>query len=408
MDRVVVPHQVRDAGLRQQPRGNLSDLYPRWLGAKELLLNGRDPYSADVTRDIQIGYYGRPLESTRGDDPKDKAGFAYPLYVAFFLAPTVHYQFALIQRIFFWLLASITAASVILWLRLLKWELSPFAQTSLVALSLCSIAGIQGLKLQQMSLLVGGLLALAVALIVSNQQWIAGVVLAVSTVKPQLVVLFLLWLAIWTVGDWRRRYRWGISFSISMAILVSLPEWYLPHWLPRFWHAIRDYQHYTGAASVLDNLVGAPLSWLLELIGLAAMLVVCWRNRFHPANNSEFVLTSSVVLAVTVLLVPISAQYNQVLLIPALLVLVSRRVAIRSHSVLNRVSFALTMVLVAWPWISSTVLAGITFMVAENKIDRAWATPLWTTTQIPVAVASLILLHRYQATIDAPAKPASS
>ena len=43
VDRVLVPYQINDAVAHAWPRGNLSDLYPRWLGARELLLNGRDP-----------------------------------------------------------------------------------------------------------------------------------------------------------------------------------------------------------------------------------------------------------------------------------------------------------------------------------------------------------------------------
>jgi len=57
-DRVLIPHQVSDAAAHGWPRGNLSDLYKQWIGAQELLLHGRDPYSAEVTREIQAGYYG--------------------------------------------------------------------------------------------------------------------------------------------------------------------------------------------------------------------------------------------------------------------------------------------------------------------------------------------------------------
>ena len=64
-NRVLIPYQKSDAAAQGRPRGNLSDLYPRWLGARELLLHGRDPYSAEVTRDIQAGYYGHPLEIGR-------------------------------------------------------------------------------------------------------------------------------------------------------------------------------------------------------------------------------------------------------------------------------------------------------------------------------------------------------
>ena len=77
--RVQVPQQMADAAAHDRPRGNLSDLYPRWVGARELLLNGRDPYSAEVAREIQTGYYGRPLDPSRVNDPRDQQGFAYPV-----------------------------------------------------------------------------------------------------------------------------------------------------------------------------------------------------------------------------------------------------------------------------------------------------------------------------------------
>src|ERR1700752_5105564 len=115
--RVLVPQQKEYAVSRDLPRGNLSDLYPRWLGARELLLHGRDPYSAELTRQIQSGYYGRPLDLGRPNDPHDQEAFAYPLYVVFVLAPTVKLPFSVGQELFRWLLAGLTVFSVFLWLR---------------------------------------------------------------------------------------------------------------------------------------------------------------------------------------------------------------------------------------------------------------------------------------------------
>src|SRR3984885_14600565 len=113
--RVLIPHQISDSAAAGRPRGNLSDLYPRWIGARELLLHGRDPYRPEVTREIQEGYYGRALDSSRVGDPIDQQGFAYPVYVVFYLAPTVRLDFGIVRRAFFWILICITAGSVLLW-----------------------------------------------------------------------------------------------------------------------------------------------------------------------------------------------------------------------------------------------------------------------------------------------------
>src|ERR1700751_544880 len=87
LQHVVIGHQQTEAALHGIPRGNLCDLYPRWLGARELLLHHRNPYSPEMTREIQEGYYGRPLDASRAGDHRDQQGFAYPGYVAFLLAP---------------------------------------------------------------------------------------------------------------------------------------------------------------------------------------------------------------------------------------------------------------------------------------------------------------------------------
>src|SRR5215471_6741168 len=124
VDRVLIPHQKSDSALHGIPRGNLSDLYPRWLGARELLLHHRDPYGADITREIQVGYYGRELDPSRPGDPKDQQGFAYPVYVVLMLAPTVTLRFSLVHEAFFWFFAALTGASVVLWIRALQWRIS--------------------------------------------------------------------------------------------------------------------------------------------------------------------------------------------------------------------------------------------------------------------------------------------
>src|SRR6202795_5248890 len=114
-NRVLIPYQISDAAAHGRPRGNLSDLYPRWLGARELLLRGRDPYSQQVTSEIQRGYYGRELDPSRPNDPKDLEAFAYPIYVVFVLAPTVHMDFPTTRLLALWLLTAATILGVLLW-----------------------------------------------------------------------------------------------------------------------------------------------------------------------------------------------------------------------------------------------------------------------------------------------------
>src|ERR1700719_2031361 len=136
--RIRAAYQASDAAAQQRPRGNLSDLYPRWLGARELLLHHRNPYGDDIALEIQKGYYGRVLDPAKPDDPKDQQGFAYPVYVVFLLAPLIGLPFHGVQIFFHWLLLALTAASVWWWLRVLRWRLPLLATASAVVLTLGS------------------------------------------------------------------------------------------------------------------------------------------------------------------------------------------------------------------------------------------------------------------------------
>src|ERR1700740_1436973 len=46
-----------------------NDFYPIWLKSRQWMRDGRDPYSSPVTRDIQIGIFGRPLDGQFPADP---------------------------------------------------------------------------------------------------------------------------------------------------------------------------------------------------------------------------------------------------------------------------------------------------------------------------------------------------
>ena len=406
--RVLIPHQVRDDAAHGRPRGNLSDLYPRWVGARELLLHGRDPYSAEVTREIQLGYYGRLLDHARPDDPRDEEAFAYPVYVVFGLAPTVRLPFPIVQKSYFWLMVALTVAGVLVWLRALALSAPPATQATILILTLGSLPVMQGLKLEQISLVVAALLAIGILLLIKNRPIAAGIVLALTTIKPQLVLLLLLWLGIWTLADWRRRYHWLAAFLVTMAILFAASEYYLPHWIPRFWQALHEYQRYTGAMGVMEKLLRPTWGRPVEIVAFAALAKACWGEWRNAANTRAFIFAIALVLAVTVLVIPTSAVYNQVLLIPALLVLVQERRTIWQGNLVGRLLFLIVVAMVLWPWIASVILAGLSFVLPRETVERGWPLPFWTTLFIPLGVAAMMLVLAGKRTFAASAEVGTS
>jgi hypothetical protein len=390
VDRILVGFQVADAAARDRPRGNLSDLYPRWLGARELLLHQRNPYGDDITIEIQKGYYGRALDPARPNDPKDQQGFAYPVYVVFLLAPFVRFPFHSVQLVFYWTLIALTAISVWLWLRALRWRLPALATASCVALTLGSFAAVQGIKLQQLSLLVSALLAGAVACVAGGFLFCGGVLLAAATIKPQLAWPLVAWLLVWALSDWRNRRRFFLGFGTVMALLLGGAEIILPGWWRLFAHALWQYHRYTQNQSVL------LVPWEYSGIVIAAAVVACgfllWKLRTVPADEQNFGLGISLVLALTVLVVPMYAPYNQVLLLPAILVLARDRTLFTSRSRAVRFLYLAAVFALAWQWIASLSLSSVYLLGWRAWAISAWKVPFFATFSLPVFVFALILL----------------
>ena len=389
--RVLIPYQVRESAAHAIPRGNLSDLYPRWLGARELLLRGRDPYSAEVTREIQTGTYGRPLDPSLPADPKDQQRFAYPVYVALLLAPSVKLSFSVLQTIFRWLLAAMVVATAWLWLRFVQWHLTGRALGIVVVLALGSLASVQGIKLQQLSLLVSALIAASAVQLAAGQLFLAGVLLALATIKPQLVLLPAAWLLLWTFADWKRRQNFAWGFLLSVAALVAGGEYLLPGWIAEFAAAIVAYRHYTASSPVLVEFLGNVGGLALNMIALVVTFIVAWRLKTASAKSSSFTLVTALALAVNVLVDPTTATYNQIFLLPAILLIARYWTHFWTQNALTRIIYLIATLLFLWPWLAAVILVLASTALPLPSVEKAWAVPLWTSLAIPVLVACLLI-----------------
>jgi hypothetical protein len=389
-ERVLIPHQLTSAASEGRPRGNLSDLYPRWLGARELLLHGRDPYTREITREIQIGYYGRPLDPARPHDPKDQAGFAYPVYVSFLLAPTLRLDFQVLRRAFTWVLTALLLVSVPLWLKFLNWHVSRSGLLIASFLMLGSFGAVQGLKLQQLTLLVAAMLAAAVAAVAAGWLTLAGILLALATIKPQLSLVLAGWLMLWALSDWRKRWPLLISFGIVMASLLVGAELVLHGWMSKFLVALRAYTQYTNAESVLTSTLGMVVGLLITAILLLLLARVAGRFRRHPADSPEFALTTVLVLGVTMVIIPSISGYNQVMLLPAILLLVKDWRLIFRMGPAARFLYLVVAAMVIWPWLAAVVLSLLVIGGHPQAAQNHWTIPVYTTIMIPFGIMALL------------------
>jgi len=169
-----------------------------------------------------------------------------------------------------------------------------------------------------------------------------------------------------------------------MAALLGGAEYLLPGWMTKFRQAIAAYRHYTGGAgSLLDVLVTPGWGRVVSGLILLALAAVCWRLRRESAGTAAFSLAPAVVLAATVVIVPMVAPYNQLLLLPSIFLLIQHARLNWNRSGLTRLAYVVSGLLVFWPWLATLSLSIAALILPAKLVQRAWALPLYTSLGIP-------------------------
>jgi hypothetical protein len=376
------------------PIGNNSDLYPRWLGTRELLLHGRDPYSTEITREIQKGFYGRPLDPTKPADPKWQESFVYPLYVVFLLAPTATLSFSTVLAVFRWFLLFGIAASVPLWMYAVGLRLRPLQLASAMVLAVSSYPAVLEFHMQNLAALAAFLLALATASLVRGWLVLSGLLLALATIKPDLTAPVVLWLLVWATGS-RERWRLIWGFAGSMAILLAGAQAVSPGWMGRFLAAVREYPSYGTDPSILQVLFPPVMAKLMLAALVLYLLAACWHWRRTAANSDGFGWTLGLVTAATLVVIPKLAAYNQVLLIPPLLVLLAQRETIRSMGLTTRALAKAAFAGQGWQWAAAAVVSLASLLLSTERMRTAVLVPVYTLLAVPLLALLAVIFATF-------------
>jgi hypothetical protein len=385
-------------------RGNLKnqmgDLYSPWMGTRELLLHGSNPYGPEVSHEIQMAFYGRAIaQSYRepGANVINEQRFAYPVYVVFLLAPTVHADFQKLQVWAAATLAVLTALSVLLWIEVLRWQPSKALIATLILFTLSTPQVMQGLRLRQLGLVVAFLLAVSAWCVIRNHLALAGIALALSTIKPQMVVLPLAWFLLWSVSAWPRRWLLLAGFSITLATLIALGELLLPGWPHFFLNGLLAYRNYVATPSILSTVLGGAFGLVVSGIIVVGMLAFAWRNRQADAASPEFIQVLTAFLLGAALVLPLMYPFNQVLLLlPAMMIA-------RDWLSLPRLLRRVLAVVVAWPWVARFVL-----LLLPPRLDSMSRLPLLPsalTLFVPILLSMLFAISCSKATQFPPQAP---
>jgi hypothetical protein len=389
-----------------------ADIYPIWLTSRDWRQARRDLYSPAITREIQTGLFGRPLDAHIPTDPStDYRTFAYPAYCDLLFWPASELPFTTFRIVWTALLATLIAAAVFCWTQALSWRVSWIWLVIIVLLTLCSYPELEGLYAGQLGLLVGFLLAASLLAITRERFVLAGFLMAITTIKPQMTLLAIMYLFFWSLSDWRHRSRFSMSFFATMFLLVgaSLVVW--PHWIPSWLGVIQGYHRYS-MPPLASELLGASLGpyggVALIVIALIAAVAVGWRWRGAATGSYEFWMTLSLLLAVTTIaLLPGQSVCDHIILLPGIFLLASCWRSQRSSSIF-RTLLAIGLAVLLWPWLSSLALILLRPLLRREVFSSkaVFVLPLRTAVAFPFVVLGLLVLSsRTRQTLNSAATP---
>jgi hypothetical protein len=342
------------------------------------------------------------------DPPNDYRRFAYPAYTDLLFWPMSEIPFRPLRIAWVAVLAVLLAAAIIFWARALSWNLTAPWLGVVVLLTWCSYPELEGLYAGQLGLLVGFLLAAALLALVRNRLVLAGTLMALTMIKPQMVLLAIVYLFLWSVNDWRRRRRFMMAFFGIMFLLVAASLLVLPGWIHSWLDVIRGYPHYS-MPPLANELLGSTLRSHIGTPVLAALLIaalgLAWRGRAAAIGSYEFWLTLSVVLAVTTIaLLPGQSVCDHIILLPGIFLLASR-IDLRDSTPMFRCLLALGVALLLWPWLAAVGLILVRpFLSPELFYSRAiFVLPVRTAAVFPFVVLGLLVLALRRSQLSAKA-----
>jgi len=108
------------------------------------------------------------------------------------------------------------------------------------------------------------------------------------------------------------------------------------------------------------------------------------------------------ILATTLLLIPMFAPYNQLLLVPGLMMAVRASQQLWRRDRVTRFFCLLTAASVVWPFLSASCLVVALAFLPGPTVQRAWGPPLYPSLAIPLAIFALLLAARNILMVDAP------
>jgi hypothetical protein len=281
------------------PGGN--DWHTRWAPVYAWTHGIADsPYAIEATQYNQLTAYGKLVAPGDGLDP---GYYVYPMYFSFIVAPFTLVSYEIARAIWMVVLGACMAGEILLAANLFGWRLRPAMMGIALAFALMWYPAGRGILLGQPGLLVAFLTVLALWALDRERDILAGVTLALSTVKPTMNVLLIPCLVLW--GLRARRWRFLTATALTMIALVVASWLFVPTWIQDMAGQILNYPGYTDIGSPANIITHHYLPFLGDVgefaLQVAALtyLAWAWRDVIGRGRRELFHWAAAVTLTIT-------------------------------------------------------------------------------------------------------------
>jgi len=373
-----------------------NDFYPIWLAACELRARHSDVYSDRMTREIQTGIFGHPLEpGNKLNLPSDYRQYSYPAFTNLLFWPAAFLDFPRLRIILALLFPGLTALSTWMWVKALRWPTDGVWTAVFIILTISSYQLLEAFFALQPGVLVGFLLAAAALALRRGRLMLAGALCGLTLIKPQVTVLAVAYLLLWSFSRRTRARFWqGFLLVSGTLMLCSLLIW--PGWVGEWLGVLFRYRSYARPPLVSLILGSTFLAYAATLITasmIAVSAIIIWKNRLANQDTIMFWFTLSFLLAITtVVLMPGQAMYDHFVLIPGILLLVKYRTQFRAKGRVQRILVLIGAITLFWPWFSSFALVTLRplFQPATFYSVSVFALPIRNVASLPFAIVALL------------------
>jgi len=234
----------------KNPGGN--DFLVHWVAAQNFTYDGTSPYSEITVLDIQNLVYGRAAKVG-----EHELRPSYPLYSVFLFLPFGLIKNYFIARALWMTLLEISLLfSVFISIKVAQWKPEKLVLIAVFVFSVFWYHGLRSLINGNVVVLLLFCFILSIYAVQIKQDELAGILLGLTTIKPQVGFALILFLMIW--GILNKRYKIIFWFIGSTIMLIVLALFFDPNWPLQFLQEVMRYPGY--------NPPGTPATALGQLI----------------------------------------------------------------------------------------------------------------------------------------------